>query len=943
MAVQSGSYTLIYRINLARPRAAGEIWPSSLLQVQIERARTRRDGSLGMTEPISLKGVELPSLGPLSPEERELLGLLRHCNRAVASYAPAFAEDVLVPPEKTDEILRLLAQRDHLWDRRGQPIRIFSDKPASLGIKVRSEGGLVLTPSLQGATDPYGAYPFLDLYDGAVILLRGNPSWAFFKGAFYPLSSLPLDPEIRPFLGEIVHIPPNGILDFAQRSLPLLRRNGIFLLGNAGERIDGLLAVAPKGVLALSEQNGELYIRLFYDYGGMKLPHGESREILIDGEHGVLRDASGEGKLASRLKQEGLTPKGPLFHVKGEEALEFLVSGVPKLLSEGWKIEENNLTSLKVCKKPAQVKMRVKTGLDWFSLDAELKVGEYSIGRQAISEALFQKKRFIRLASGEWVRIPERWFQPFLRFKEALGLSNEIFGEPRIPLFQAPLALDWVGSADHLDADTSWRKLAQKWTRLASGNLSTLDEATPPPGFVGELRPYQKHGLAFMLFLREHGFHGILADDMGLGKTVQAIALLATPTDLPPLPSLVIAPTSVVYNWEKELTRFAPFLKVLSLHGPSRREHFDDLADYDVVLTSFALVRRDWMHLEKQEYAHIILDEAQAIKNSASQTSKLVRRLKGRHRFSLSGTPLENHLGELWAQFDFLLPGLFGTEKDFQERYLSPANAGDPEILAELRARSSPFILRRLKKEVAEDLPPRTEIVAYCELDPLQKELYERILLEVREKVNDTVNTHGIERSRITILDGLLKLRQVCCHPRLLNPSEIDVSSKLELFMDLVEGLLLEGHRALVFSQFVKMLDLVRKRLDERGIEFEYLDGRTRDRQLRVDRFNSSATPLFLISLKAGGTGINLTGADYVIHFDPWWNPAVEAQATDRAHRIGQSRQVFSYKLIARDTIEEKVLKLQERKKALISDVILSEEGMAKQISRDDLDFLFRE
>ncbi|MGE5707353.1 MAG: DEAD/DEAH box helicase, partial [Bacteroidota bacterium] len=492
-------------------------------------------------------------------------------------------------------------------------------------------------------------------------------------------------------------------------------------------------------------------------------------------------------------------------------------------------------------------------------------------------------------------------------------------------------------AADKVQSDSPWQRLAERWKQFEA-----LDEAPLPDGFKGELRPYQRHGLAFLLFLREHGFHGILADDMGLGKTVQAIALLATPTDEPPLPSLVIAPTSVVYNWEQELSRFAPHLRVLSLHGPSRKEHFDRLGDYDVILTSFALMRRDSAYLEKQEYSHLILDEAQAIKNPASQTSKLVRRLQARHRFSLTGTPLENHLGELWAQFAFLMPGLFGSERQFQERYLTPINAGQEDRLKELRARSNPFILRRLKKEVAKDLPPRTEIVAYCELDPAQREIYDRVLADVRAKVMKTVESQGMERSHITILDGLLRLRQICCHPRLMSVEEPDISSKLDLFMELVEGLLAEGHRALVFSQFVKMLELVSKKLNEKGIPYEYLDGRTRDRQARVDRFNNSKTPLFLISHTAGGTGLNLTGADYVIHFDPWWNPAVEAQATDRAHRIGQSKQVFSYKLIARDSIEEKVLKLQERKKALISDIILSEEGMAKQLSRDDLDFLFK-
>lgn len=412
-------------------------------------------------------------------------------------------------------------------------------------------------------------------------------------------------------------------------------------------------------------------------------------------------------------------------------------------------------------------------------------------------------------------------------------------------------------------------------------------------------------------------------------------------------PSLAVVPTSLVFNWLDEVRRFAPGLSVLPLVGPDRADRFDAAGEHDLVLTTYPLLRRDGERLAGREYHYLILDEAQNIKNPASQTARAAKALRARHRLALTGTPLENNLFELWSLFDFLMPGFLGSLERFTARYARPIQEGaDGEALARLRRRIHPFVLRRLKRDVAADLPPRTETVLTCELAPAQRKLYRQVLAASRERVFAEVEAKGIARSRITILDALLKLRQVCCHPQLLRlpGNRVRDAAKLDLFRDLIEEVVAGGHRALVFSQFVGMLALLREELDRLGVAYEYLDGRTpaRECEARVKRFQErDDVPVFLISLKAGGTGLNLTAASYVIHVDPWWNPAVEAQATDRAHRLGQDRHVFSYKLIARGTVEEKILELQRRKQALADGLLATEAALAKHLTREDLEALF--
>jgi SNF2 family DNA or RNA helicase len=448
-----------------------------------------------------------------------------------------------------------------------------------------------------------------------------------------------------------------------------------------------------------------------------------------------------------------------------------------------------------------------------------------------------------------------------------------------------------------------------------------------PASFGTRLRPYQQEGLSWLQFLAEQGFGGILADDMGLGKTVQLLAHLCLEKERGRLkkPFLVISPTSVLPNWVSESDRFAPQLKHLTYHGTERGSSLKLIKDADLVFSTYPLLMRDVEILKKFDWHGIALDEAQAIKNYKTKVAQYARSLKCGYRFCLTGTPVENHLGELWSQFQFLLPGLLGDHATFKECFRDPiekeGNIGRKIVLAK---RIRPFILRRTKKEVAKELPDKIVIVQQIELDSAQRDLYETVRLASKQKVRDEIAKKGFKHSQIMILDALLKLRQVCCDPRLVKltaASKARKSTKLDELIQMLQQLTEEGRKILVFSQFTSMLDLIVPELVANNLTYVKLTGETKDRKTPVEQFQKGDVPIFLISLKAGGTGLNLTAADVVIHYDPWWNPAVEEQATDRAHRIGQTKKVFVYKLISQGTIEQRMLELQERKRLLANSI----------------------
>lgn len=478
-------------------------------------------------------------------------------------------------------------------------------------------------------------------------------------------------------------------------------------------------------------------------------------------------------------------------------------------------------------------------------------------------------------------------------------------------------------------------------------SAARLESQVPPLGELENiLRPYQKQGVAWMHFLRENLFGGILADEMGLGKTLQTLAYFQTAVANQKAenrkPALVVCPTSLIFNWVAEARHFTPRLRVIALHGPDRHESFSKIPMADLVVTSYALIRRDADLYRELEFDTVVLDEAQHIKNRQTQNAQAVKAIRSAHRLVLTGTPLENSVLDLWSIFDFLMPGYLGSAGDFRERYEIPITKNKSSVeQGRLARRVRPFILRRLKREVARELPEKIEQVIFCELTTEQQTVYRQVLDASRREVLNATDAQGAGKSRMIMLSALLRLRQICCDLRLLKLEKIDTqlaSAKLDVFQELLEEIIDGGHRVLVFSQFVTMLALIRERLTAAEIEYSYLDGSTLDRAEVVARFQTkSSIPVFLISLKAGGLGLNLTGADTVIHFDPWWNPAVESQATDRAHRIGQTRVVTSYKLIARGTVEEKILNLQNRKRETLQSVFSDEEGLANAVTWEEM------
>lgn len=550
---------------------------------------------------------------------------------------------------------------------------------------------------------------------------------------------------------------------------------------------------------------------------------------------------------------------------------------------------------------------------------------------------------FALLDDGRRVPLPAGRVRSILSVLVELNLRDLPAGPLRLPLLDAArlaqlekaVTARWVGA----------ERLLELGRRLQ--NFSGIQEVVTPKGLNAELRPYQLQGLAWLQFLREYSMGGILADDMGLGKTLQTLAhlLLEKNEGRADLPSLVIAPTSVIGNWQAEAAKFTPSLKVVTLHGKDRKAQFERMRDADLVLTTYPLLPRDLDELSAQPFHYVILDEAQNIKNNKTAAAKAAGSLEARHRLCLTGTPLENHLGELWSQFHFLSPGLLHDEKTFRELYRNPIEKrGEASRRSALAARVRPFILRREKRDVARELPPKTEIPVRVALEGDQRDLYETVRVTMESRVREELKARGLARSTIAILDALLKLRQAVTDPRLVKleaARSVQNNAKLDWLEGNLPQMVEEGRRVLIFSGFATLLGYLEETLKAQGIAYSKITGQTVDRQAQIDDFQSGKTQVFLITLKAGGVGLNLTAADTVIHYDPWWNPAAEDQATDRAYRIGQDKPVFVYKLIAAGSVEEKILDLQARKAALAKGILDGGLSDATQLTTHDLDRLF--
>jgi superfamily II DNA or RNA helicase len=652
-------------------------------------------------------------------------------------------------------------------------------------------------------------------------------------------------------------------------------------------------------------------------------------------------DIAAQQAAAERLKALGLRPDetGQYFVAHGEQAIKFWSEGIGSLPDDWDLFVPDDLVDTQVRSKPIAAHARVSSGMDWLSLKLTFESDGVSVSRDELARCLAEGKKYVRLDDGSFAAFDPANVKAMLDREVELMMAAGKNG--RFPLSQAGRLQELLGHASEALVPAGTKDLFKKLQ-----SIDEIEAAKKPRGLKGTLRPYQEQGLSWLKFIHDIGSGGVLADDMGLGKTLQTIALLlSVKQEEKSVKALIVAPTSVVTNWVREIERFAPTLSVALWHGQQRKEQADELETADIIITSYALLRRDEEMLKELDLSYAILDEAQHIKNPMSATAAAAKRLRAKRRLALTGTPIENRLSEIWSIFDFVSPGLLGPLNKFEERFARPISDGDHKTAARLRATIHPFILRRTKQEVAKDLPEKIEMDQICDLAGEQKTLYTQVVREVRAQIMGDVERLGVSGAHIQILAGLTRLRQAACDPRLLGlprPFSDEDSGKLIALRELVEECEAGGHKVLVFSQFVTMLQLIKNALDKDGITYEYLDGSTKDRAERVDRFqNDPSCTVFLISLKAGGTGLNLTAADTVIHFDPWWNPAVEDQATDRAHRIGQTKVVTAYRLVAAGTIEEKILQLKAKKRELVSSVLTEDAGGAKKLTKTDLEELF--
>ncbi len=695
----------------------------------------------------------------------------------------------------------------------------------------------------------------------------------------------------------------------------------------------------PQLVAEPDQHNGSLrrrvICRLRFSYEGTLVDAHDRRQILRRRDSYELfpRDPAAEQAAQERLLDLGARSLPP---ERRPYAAYLAASRFPELvrilLGEGWRVEADG----RVHRPPGKLKLVVGSGVDWFELSGGVDFEGQQLELPELLKAVQAGEKTVRLGDGSIGLLPEEWLERaglLASLGKIDGDTGVRFNRSQGFLLDALLAADAPG----LELDRGLLELRER--------LHKFDGIAPrhePATFQGELREYQRHALGWFHFLQGLGFGGCLADDMGLGKTVQVLALLeerrssGTATG----PNLVVVPRSLVFNWLREAERFTPQLKTLDYTGVRRKDLAEQIPETDLIVTTYGVLRRDILKLKDQPFDYAILDEAQAIKNPQSQGAKAARLLRAKYRLALSGTPIENHLGELWSLFEFLNPGMLGRSSTFRD--LAGERQGS-ETQRQLLARAvRPFILRRTKEEVVQDLPEKIEQTLVCEMKPRQRHLYDELKAHYRRSLKKSIGDKGLNKARMQVLEALLRLRQAACHPGLIDKAHAEEpSAKLEVLIPKLVEVCEQGHKALVFSQFTSMLALVRRELEAAGLEYEYLDGQTHDRSRRVERFQSDdGPPVFLISLKAGGVGLNLTAADYVFILDPWWNPAVEAQAIDRAHRIGQTRAVFAYRLVCDATVEEKILELQHQKRELADAIISSDGGVLRGLDERDLDLL---
>ncbi|WP_186755853.1 DEAD/DEAH box helicase [Echinicola salinicaeni] len=833
-------------------------------------------------------------------------------------------------------------------------IKVMPDRASVLFHFRRNEDNTHYFPTLK-----YAGEKMEWQYRGGYLICE-EPAWLVVNGCLYNFEKNVDGKKLKPFLNKkFIVIPKNVERSYYQKFITqLVASFDVYAKGFdikvQRSKPEALLSLSDLpsvgngtdlfGQAQESEEEDKIVFDLKFQYGNYSFRSEEKKSNNVELEeqgdnyifHKVIRDLEKEKSYGDYLKDLGLPVRASRFSLGKSKAFDWLNSHREALEGMGVKILQNQSgKGKKYFIGNASIKVEIKENIDWFDVNAIIRFGEFEIPFNQLRKLLVKGKAEFELPNGEIAVIPDSWFVNYSEIFSFLENGEEQHENMKLKKHHIALAQE-LQKGNLIDLT-----LSRKLEKLK--DFSQMESYDISPNFKGTLRPYQKAGYDWLRFLNEYNFGGCLADDMGLGKTVQTLALLAHEKQRTEgATSLLVMPTSLIYNWELEARKFTPNLKILVYTGSQRIKDSSRFSKYDLVLTSYGITRLDVDILKDFFFNYIILDESQAIKNPGSIISKAVNQLVCRHRLILTGTPVENGTMDLWSQMNFVNQGLLGTQGMFKKQFLQPIEKkNDMDKASKLHAMIKPFVLRRLKTQVATDLPEKVINVKYSNMTSEQEKAYEEVKAYYREKIVQEMSIPGMNRQAFTLLRGLTQLRQIANHPRLTDPAYTGDSGKMEDIIHMLDSTAREGHKVLVFSQFVKHLGIVKEYLDANHIPYAYLDGTTKDRQAQVKAFQENEkVKIFLISLKAGGVGLNLTKAEYVFLLDPWWNPAVEAQAIDRAHRIGQENKVIIYKFIAHNTVEEKIMALQERKMALAGELISTEESFMKNLNKEDIEAL---